>query len=380
MKVLFSQTYYLPYTSGLTYYSARQAENLARRGHDVTALAIKHRVDLAASEILNGIKVIRARQNARVNKSLFSWEWFVKALHEAKENEVLIINLPQVESVWLAICGKVFNKRIISIYHCDVSLGNGIINKIIEVITNFSSRVVCTLSDRILASTHDYAINSPVLKYLLQKITYIYPPVKISHCDKKGNQRINSQLKGGGKYLIGAVGRWSREKGYEYLIKSIPFLDNCLGPNNYKIVFAGTNIASGEEKYYQYLKRLIESCGKKVVYLGQLSNIELACFYKTMDVIVIPSINSLESFSLVQAEAMLAGIPVVVTDLPGLRIPVNKTGMGRVVKKQDPRDLAEGICDVLKNSLMLRKNLNVAKKEFSEQKILTDFEKAISKR
>jgi len=51
----------------------------------------------------------------------------------------------------------------------------------------------------------------------------------------------------------------------------------------------------------------------------------------------------------VQVEAMLCGTPAVATDIPGLRVPVRMTGMGRLVRPQDERALAEGLVEVLTN-------------------------------
>ena len=44
---------------------------------------------------------------------------------------------------------------------------------------------------------------------------------------------------------------------------------------------------------------------------------------------------------------MLCGTPVVASDLPGVRMPVSWTGMGRLVAVGDAGALAGAICDVL---------------------------------
>ena len=54
----------------------------------------------------------------------------------------------------------------------------------------------------------------------------------------------------------------------------------------------------------------------------------MGSFYTCIDVLVVPSINSTEAFGLVQVEAMMMGVPVVASDLPGVRVPVQKQGWG----------------------------------------------------
>jgi len=64
---------------------------------------------------------------------------------------------------------------------------------------------------------------------------------------------------------------------------------------------------------------------------------------------VVPSLNSTESFGLVQVEAMLHGTPVVASDLPGVRVPVRMTGMGEIAPIGDAAGLAEAILRVLRD-------------------------------
>ena len=73
----------------------------------------------------------------------------------------------------------------------------------------------------------------------------------------------------------------------------------------------------------------------------------MATFFSTCDVTVLPSLNSTESFGLVQVEAMLCGTPSIASDLPGVRVPPQSTGMGEVVPVGDSAALAEAIIRVL---------------------------------
>jgi glycosyltransferase involved in cell wall biosynthesis len=64
-------------------------------------------------------------------------------------------------------------------------------------------------------------------------------------------------------------------------------------------------------------------------------------------VTVLPSLNSTESFGLVQVEGMLCGAPSIASALPGVRQPVMMTGMGEVVPIADSAALAEAVIRVL---------------------------------
>ena len=103
----------------------------------------------------------------------------------------------------------------------------------------------------------------------------------------------------------------------------------------------------GEDAYARKLDPLITKLGDHWTVLGVLSPKEFAAFLHVADVTVLPSINSTESFGMVQVEAMTCGTPVVATDIPGVRQPVKLTGMGRVVPMADANSLAEAIISIL---------------------------------
>jgi glycosyltransferase involved in cell wall biosynthesis len=71
-------------------------------------------------------------------------------------------------------------------------------------------------------------------------------------------------------------------------------------------------------------------------------------FYSLIDVLVLPSVDPLEAFGMVQVEALLCQTPVVASDMPGVREVVNRTGLGRIAEKRNPQDIAEKIIE-LKN-------------------------------
>lgn len=79
------------------------------------------------------------------------------------------------------------------------------------------------------------------------------------------------------------------------------------------------------------------------IYQEHTSNI--AEFYQSIDVLIVPSIY--ESYSLAAVEAMSFGKPVIASDLPGLRESVADGGVR--LDSRDPKVWAEAIDDVFEN-------------------------------
>jgi glycosyltransferase involved in cell wall biosynthesis len=97
-------------------------------------------------------------------------------------------------------------------------------------------------------------------------------------------------------------------------------------------------------------------------------------FYALCDVLAVTSLNSTEAYGLVQPEAMRAGTPVVASDLPGVREPVRRTGMGRTVPPGNPEALADALVDVLRNRDRYRRDAGEVRALFDPDASLRSYE------
>jgi glycosyltransferase involved in cell wall biosynthesis len=136
---------------------------------------------------------------------------------------------------------------------------------------------------------------------------------------------------------IGFLGRPTSEKGIEFLIEALALL-----PDEYELIMAGPTHGTSEGKYTSKILESIKN-NPKVRHLGLISESNLKDFYASLDVFVLPSINSFEAFGIVQLEAMSAGVPVVATDLPGVRTLVQETGFGEIVPVRSADALRDSI-------------------------------------
>src|ERR1051325_2016615 len=100
----------------------------------------------------------------------------------------------------------------------------------------------------------------------------------------------------------------------------------------------------------------------------------MPAFFANCDALVVPSLNSTESFGLVQVEAMLCGTPVVASDLPGVRQPIRMTGMGEIVPPRDSARLASALIQVLETPETDRRPRADLERQFDLDNTLSAYE------
>jgi glycosyltransferase involved in cell wall biosynthesis len=117
-----------------------------------------------------------------------------------------------------------------------------------------------------------------------------------------------------------------------------------------RVVHAGSwKGVIGEEAYQERINAMVADLGDKWMSTGYLSDEDFLAFFAACDVLVFSSLNSTESFGIVQIEALSQGTLIVASDLPGVRQPVLQTGMGRIVPIRDGKALAAAIVEVLRD-------------------------------
>lgn len=141
--------------------------------------------------------------------------------------------------------------------------------------------------------------------------------------------------------IVFFVGRLVNEKGVSVLIEAVPKV--ICGYDDVKFVIVGR----GSQK--EYLKNRVNELGiaNKVYFTGYLDDNDLRALYKCVDAAVYPSLY--EPFGIVALEAMLAGVPVVVSDVGGLGEIVEHDVDGKKCLVGNSNSLADCILDILKN-------------------------------
>lgn len=347
MRILFALTYYRPHVSGLTIYVERLARAIAKRGHQVTVLTSRYDRRLPLREQLNGVHVVRVPVAFRISKGVVMPTFGFEATRQVLRHDVLSLHLPQLDAAGIALRGRLFGRPVALTYHCDLRLPKGWINALANRVVEVANRMAAGLADRVVAYTEDFAVNSPFLSRYLDKLHVILPPVEVGSVGEAEVAQFIKRWRKRQGPVIGMAARLATEKGVEYLLGAI---ETILEQHpQAEVLFAGQyEHVLGEEDYAQRLAPQLERFKDNWSFLGVLDPQQMACFYKACDVLVLPSVNSTESFGLVQIESMICGTPVVASDLPGVRQPVYTTGMGAVVPLRNSPALAEAILKVLR--------------------------------
>lgn len=349
MRVLIVLTYYRPHTSGLTIYAERLGRELARRGHAVTILTSRYQRRLPKEELVDGVRVVRVPVLFRVNKGVImptfgfaAWQWVRWA-------DVLSLHLPQFDAAGVALRGRLLKKPTVLTYHCDLELPPGPFNWMVNQIVHGMNNLAGTFAHRIVAYTEDFAAHSPYLQRFVDKIEVLSPPVELPDAGVSGRVAFAKMHNPADKHpVIGMATRLATEKGVEVLVAALPRILERY-PDAY-VLFAGQYRDVLSER--AYAERVLPRIRRyqdngQWRFVGLLTPLQMAAFYPNLELLVVPSLNSTESFGLVQVEAMLNGTPSVASDLPGVRQPVLQTGMGEIAPLGDAAGLATAILKVL---------------------------------
>lgn len=200
--------------------------------------------------------------------------------------------------------------------------------------------LVRRLADRVVvaaeAVARHYAVTSA-------PYTVIHAPVAVEEF------RIAETGREEGMRRVGLVGNWNPLKGLEYFVRAAVLVRDEV-ESEVEFVFAGAHLDTHAE-YARCIDALIDDLKLRpaVEDLGFVQSI--APVLKSLDVLVLSS-NS-EASPMVVLEAMASSVPVVATDVGGVREmllgdPVRPAGT--VVPPQDPEAISQAIVRLLKDT------------------------------
>ncbi len=172
------------------------------------------------------------------------------------------------------------------------------------------------------------------------------------------------------KKIILFLGRLNWIKGLDTLISA--FAEVIKKESKAVLILAGPD----DEGYKKNIQLLITNyqLQNNVIFTGILLNNDKIAAFRESDVFVLPSYS--ENFGMAAVEAMICGLPVVITRGVGISGEVEKADAGLVVEK-DVNQVAEAILKILNNPELAKKmgenGRRLVEQEFSSEKVAESF-------
>lgn len=335
-------SYYHPNVSGLTISAAEQAEEFVRRGHPAAVISARTK-GTRAREVINGVRVFRSWMAGRIGKAPVM-PLYPFTMWRALDGMAMVgIHMPCPEAGMAALIARLRGRRVIISYVTSISTADRA-SRVVRMLSAASHLVAGALADRIQVVSRDYAENSTFCRLFRRKLRYAVIPTPFPSEDQ--SFQALRRPKGEGALHVGYVGRLARQKSLGVLLQAMEGLSERLGREVVLDLCGPAADIIGETDWQATLQAAKDSKGR-IRYHGVLHGAALNAFYAGLDVLVLPSTDRQESFGLVQVEAMLQGVPVVASDLAGMREPVRQTGMGLLARPGDPDHLRDCIAKVL---------------------------------
>jgi len=365
--------YYYPHWTGLTAYAQRLAEGMARHGHQVTVLCAQYRKDLPLQDQLNGVRIVRVPTIGRLSRGVLMPTFPAVCARLVREHDVVHLHAPLMEAPIAAWLARRVHKPVVFTDHGDLVMPDGLFNQFVERTVTAMMTQSLRWSDAITTHSQDYANNSAFLNPFLAKTRAIYPPIEIPRPVPEQVTALRRELGLEGMPVVGFAGRFVEEKGFDYLLQAMPLVADKLP--TVRFVYAGErNVVY--ENFYGRWKHLVDQNASRIVFLGLVTDRQrLANFYALCDAFAIPSRT--DCFPSVQVEAMLCGTPLVTTDIPGAREAVRVTGMGKLVRPQDPQAIAEGLVEMLTAPEPYLRSYEQVRSIFNTQRTIIEYEELL---
>lgn len=320
------------------YHTQKWVRYFADHGHEVTVLSLTDgKIEGAQVYWLNANTSSRASDLSKL-KYLFQFRKIKQLVHEIKPD---IINAHYASSYGTLAALAGLKNHIVSVWGSDVydfprkSIFH---KKMLEYSLNSASYIFST----------SHAMAKETRKYTDKKI-YITPfgvNMDLFNPDKRNREND-------GKFIIGTVKKIEPKYGIDYFLKAVKLVKEQRPDIPLEVRIAGNG--SHEEEYHQLAEEL--GISPIVKWLGFIPQEQAAVEWANMDCGIIFSES--ESFGVSAVEAQAAGIPVIISDIPGLMEATDPGVTSIVVPRKNVICLAQNIIKLF-DSMSERQKIGTA--------------------
>jgi glycosyltransferase involved in cell wall biosynthesis len=312
-----------------------------------------------------------ANRKGKKNLPLFLPYALVKALFQIKNYSIDLVHLSDGLLAPLGVIIKSFCRiPVVSTIHgLDVTYPPKLYQQIIPSSLKKLDKLICI----------SHHTKSECLKRGIQNCEVIpngINPHEFFLDEPNAREKLQTQLNIDlvGRRLLLSVGHLVARKGFPWFIREVmPNLDN----NTVYLIIGGYgNASKGNEKqvYSQLVKDL--NLEKQIFLLGDVFKDILKLAYNSADLLVMPNVavpDDMEGFGIVALEAASCGLPVVASDLEGIKDAVDENENGFLVKPQNAAGFIQKILSYKEDMQFRKKVREYTIGRFCWDKIASDY-------
>lgn len=316
MKVIQFAPYFIPYTGGQENYIYNLSNHLINNGGQVD-LVTSNYPECKKKENIGGILVSRYPCLARPLRNPIVPKLLSPEEDISKYDIVHTHNEHSFAAMAAAHLSKKKDVPLVVTCHGQLHFGNPLYDTIEKLYNRSLGRYVFEKADAIVAlssSDKNYISSFGIDKDKIAVIPNAIDPSELDryYFESEELESFKESYNLSGKRIVLFVGQIIRRKGISYLLKSIPAVLKDI-KEDVSFVFVGKG------DYLRDSLCLVRDLGIEdhVIFTGPVNARDLVAFYKISDIFVLPSLS--EGLPTSILEAMYFGLPVVSTDIPGVR-------------------------------------------------------------
>ena len=344
MRIVQVAPFFYPHGGGVESHVRSLAREFARNGHEVVVVTARYAPALPAVELYEGYRIVRSRTLG----VLFNTPIDIGAGRAVRGLAADVVHLhypPPLTSFFAARALDDAPVPVCLTYHCDLFI-SGLAGRLLAGLYE-RTFLPPTLGrvDRIVVHTRSYGTTSAMLR---DRELEIIPSVVDLRRFRPGldASALRRRLRLDGRRVVAFTGRLVPHKGVDVILQALRLLprDVCL-------------VVIGRGPRLLDLEGLARRLGvaDRVRFCPTVADDELPTYLALADVFAFPSQNRLEGFGLAVAEAMASGVPVVISDVPGVREVIDDGQEGLLVEPLLAEDLARQIATLLDDPARARR-------------------------